>query len=428
MPAPRYHVIVNPIAGTGSAPKFINDHVCSLLERLGLAADVHVTEGVKDAGRIGRDIVLERRETPPADGVTRVIVGGGDGTAHEFIEGVLEATRELGVPLGRWALVTLPLGTANALHSTHFPPDAAATPIPPALAAEVGDVSPEVHQALSSLVLALAGAEPRPLPITLTSLVRADGTVAETIPDHIVLSTALHAAILSDSDALRAEHPGLERYKLAAAANISVFFPADVELVPDSRGVRQYDPRTRAWVAPYSADSEQDGKVRLTGPFTYFLSTTTTPRLEPTFVIAPTLTALPRDEGERTTDIVILRPLRDPAVRKAISEGGDGGAAWAARAKEVLGGAYQAGKHVQFTYAPDGGAVEVAGAGDVVVETFRCAGFTWRPTDDAHAKSHIVCADGSLYDIPAGGEARAHVLGSDPADQASSDSGFWVWG
>ncbi|TXT09060.1 hypothetical protein VHUM_02534 [Vanrija humicola] len=416
---PKYHVIVNPIAGTGSAPKFINDHVCSLLERLGIQADVHVTESVKDAGRIGRDIVLERIDAPPQDGVTRVVVGGGDGTAHEFIEGVLAAVEEKGVPLGKWALVTLPLGTANALHSTHFPPDAAPLPIPASIAPAVGDISPEVHQALSSLFLALDGAPARPLPITLTSLVRADGSVSEVVPDHIVLSTALHAAILSDSDALRAEHPGLERYKLAAAANIAEFFPADVELVPDSeRGVRQYDPRTRA---------EAGGRVRLNGPFTYFLTTNSTARLEPTFVIAPTLASLPRDEGERTTDIVILRPLRDPAVRKAIDDGGDGGAQWVARAKEVLGGAYQDGRHVQFTYAGPG-PVEDAGPGDVVVETFRAAGFTWRPTDDTHAKSHIVCADGSLYDIEVGGEARAHVLGSEAADGASADRGFWVWG
>lgn len=253
--------------------------------------------------------------------------------------------------------------------------------------------------------------------------------MSEVVPDHIVLSTSLHAAILSDSDALREQHPGLERYKLAAAQNITVFFPAEVELIPDTqRGVRQYDPRKKAWVAPYTQDSEAGGSLRLNGPFTYFLTTTTTPRLEPTFVIAPTLVSLPRDEGERTTDIVILRPLRDPAVRKAIADGEDGGAQWAARAKEVLGGAYQDGRHVGFTYGPNGGPVEDAGPGDVVVETFRAAGFVWRPTNDAHAKSHIVCADGSLYDIVKGGEARAHVLGSEKGDRASAESGFWVWG
>jgi diacylglycerol kinase family enzyme len=42
-----------------------------------------------------------------------VVVAGGDGTAHELIEGILEGVREKGTDIGRWELIILPLGTVR---------------------------------------------------------------------------------------------------------------------------------------------------------------------------------------------------------------------------------------------------------------------------------------------------------------------------
>ncbi|GMK55849.1 hypothetical protein CspeluHIS016_0209050 [Cutaneotrichosporon spelunceum] len=412
---PRYHVLVNPVSGAGKAPDFVEYRVLPLLIALGIDYDVHVTKGVNDAGRIGRELLLER-EQRVSEGkvkrgdVTTVVVGGGDGTAHEFMEGVLEGVRD-GAQLGRWELVTLPLGTANALHSTLFPPDSVPVPLTERLEPLI---APGDMHALASLIRSLEAGVPRSLPVTQTTI----SSEPKPIPSHIVLSTALHANILADSEAFRAEIPGVERFKLAAAANVSVFFPAQVQLLPSAAGVRMYDPRTKDWkVLP-------EKEYTLDGPFGYFLSTTTTPRLEPTFVVAPTLARLPPGPHEGTMDIVVLRPLRDPAVRAA----SDKGAAWAPRTKEVLGAAYDDGRHIALVYGA-GGTVDLSSrvpqhdeGGEPVVEVFRCAGFEWTPTDESHKKSHIVCADGSLYTIPPGGSVRAKVI------ESHAGEGFWVWG
>lgn len=283
--------------------------------------------------------------------------------------------------------------------------------------------------ALSSLLLSLEGGAPRPLPVTQTQLYSASELSSSSppsappIPSHIVLSTSLHACILADSEAHRATTPGVERFKIAAAQNIGVFFPARVRLLPSASGVKQYNPRTKGWSEPFTINENE-----VEGPFAYFLSVTTTPRLEPTFVIAPTLARLPPTPHEGVMDVVVLRPLRDPRVKTALAAEEDPGAVWAGRAKEVLGSAYDDGKHISLVFGQDGNSVSLddrhrtEDGGEVMVEVFRCAGFEWTPTDPKHEKSHIVCADGSLYTVPTGGKVRAKVI------QSHEGEGFWVWG
>jgi len=219
---------------------------------------------------------------------------------------------------------------------------------------------------------------PRRLPITTTTLLDPSGAHSEpNILSHIVLSTSLHAALLSDSEALRAEHPGVERFKLAAEANLPIAFQATATL---SGRIMQYSPSKDAFVEPFTAPLE-NGQVRLEGPFSYFLSTTMADRLEPTFVIAPTLNSHPSTEQDRATfDLVVLRPQRDPIVRKADGEE-DRAKARCARLGEAMGWAYQDGAHVRKTYAANGeDGVEDAGEGEAVCEIFRCEGFDWAPT------------------------------------------------
>ncbi len=144
----------------------------------------------------------------------------------------------------------------------------------------------------------------------------------------------------------------------------------------------QYDPHTQNWAKPFTSTyTYPDGDVKLDGPFTYLLSTTTTPRLEPTFVISPLLATLPPSEADPPSmDVVILRPLRDPRVRSKRTEA-EQGEIWKTRAREVLGWAYMEGGHVDLTYPVKGDKdAEVRGEGEVVVETFRCGGFEWTPS------------------------------------------------
>nr|WVH01964.1 acylglycerol kinase [Naematelia aurantialba] len=417
----RYHLIVNPVAGQGKAPEFVQKYVVPLLDKLGLPFQLHETKGVRDAGRIGAELLLGN--APPF----KVVVAGGDGTAHEMIEGVLGAERETDKDgLGRWELIILPLGTANALFSSLFPPP----PRPPTsrmakyVTEHLGVTDPDVPYQLSSLLASLEGVtEPRRLPITLTSLQSPTSSTSDPIPSHIELSTALHAAILADSESLRAAYPGLERFRIAAEQNLGVFFQADVRLLPPHGGqVKQYDPSTGAWATPFTTESDT-----LPGPFTYLLSATLTPRLEPTFVILPLLATLPPDPAEPPTmDIIILRPLRDPAVRSALATGGQEAAseAWKVRVRHVVGWAYKGGGHVDLTYPLDGGEAEMKGNGEVVVETFRCGGFEWTPTDATHEASHFVCADGSPHSVEKGGTVVVQVM--DPGHD-NSEIGFFAW-
>lgn len=197
----------------------------------------------------------------------------------------------------------------------------------------------------------------------MTTTTIGDGPAIHT---HVVASFALHAAILKDSEDLRIEHPGVERFKMAAEKNASAFFEADVKLLPATDGILQYDPISQSF--------KQAETTELSGPFAYFLSTSTTARLEPTFVIAPLLERIPATSP--SMDIVIIRPMRDQSVAKLDPE--ERGVKWAARAWEVVGSAYNKGSHVDLTYPAKGETLE-RGQGQAVVEYFRCGGFEWTP-------------------------------------------------
>ena len=318
-----------------------------------------------------------------------MVVAGGDGTAHELIEGVLEQEGPTSGDIGQWQLVVLPCGTvcprckpflllpqANALFYSLFP-----KPKEVSETGRLGDYlsklsQDEIHP-VSSLIAVVrsftsSAKSPKPLPITLTSI-----DSAPPIPSHIVLSTSLHASILHDSEALRATMPGIERFKVAAAQNLPVAYRANAVM---KGRVRQYSPKHKAFVEPFTAAGGAS-EWKLDGPFSYFLSSTTADRLEQAFVPISTLSVVPPDLAEgQTMDIVVIRPSRDPLVRAAGSEDAMAEAR-AKRVGEIAGAMYSNGKHISLTYKPDGsGETEEAGEGEVVVEVFRAERFDWMPT------------------------------------------------
>jgi hypothetical protein len=104
-------------------------------------------------------------------------------------------------------------------------------------------------------------------------------------------------------------------------------------------------------------------------------------------------------------DVLVIRPGRDPRIRKildeaehesikAVRDAGDQtvldklSEAWVPRAWEVVGKAYEEGKHVDLTYTPEGD-VESKGTGPRVVEVYRCTGFEWTPRVSMYLKLKI---------------------------------------
>lgn len=110
----------------------------------------------------------------------------------------------------------------------------------------------------------------------------------------VVTSTSLHASILHDSESLRKEMPGIERFKIAAESNSTKWYNSYVKLLPeDNSGVVQmYDPSTKTFVEHPESDVD-DPIVDLSGPFSYFLSVVNVDRLEPAFRITPLVKDIP---------------------------------------------------------------------------------------------------------------------------------------
>lgn len=361
-------VVINPVCGDRSAKSFFDEAVLPYLEKESKTIDkLVITENKTHAG----SAVLEFLES--TEGKTTIILGSGDGTLHEIIN-TLSAAEPIGMRAAagpsvlNFALV--PCGTANAMYASLFPPEPTLDP---------------VDYKLKSVQAFVANANTTPLSLGITTL--SPPPSAKKKPrvaiSAVVTSTALHAAILHDSEALRLEHPGIERFKVAAQNNITKWYNSYVKLLPvPSVGVVQiYDPSKKEFVD--HEDSHQDDPiVDVDGPFAYFLSTVNVDRLEPSFCITPLHSAIPPTTA--SCDIVMVRPLRDPSLNWDSEEAR---LVFVQKATAVLQGAYKQGSHVDMRYGKDG-EVELEGVGPTVVEYIRCGGWDWIPVS---AEFHETC-------------------------------------
>ncbi|CCM06077.1 uncharacterized protein FIBRA_08324 [Fibroporia radiculosa] len=418
-------VVYNPVCGHGGAQQLFDDHVLPLLQQNGVRVDkLLVTERAGHAG----EFITEYLEA--VEGPFTIVLGSGDGTLHEIIETLTTTTPKgmrASAPPAKLTFALVPCGTANALYASLFPPA-------PAPDADVDSVEYKLQSVRSAFV---AHTRPAPLTLALTTFSPPPGTRARTQPrtavSAVVASTALHASILHDSEALRASVPGLERFKLAAAQNIARWYTATLTLLPapGSGSVQVFDPAARAFVP------SPDGPiVDLAGPFAYFLSTVNVDRLEPRFRVTPHGRD-PRAAGGPTLDVVVLRPAGDPTAEMDSEETR---AAFAKKTMAVMGGAYDDGAHTLMRYAPDG-SLSTEGDGPCVVEYFRCGGWEWEPVsaaassdragcrrlalpaqDEIDERAHLVCTDGDIHEIEKGGKASCVAVA--PIDDKS---GFAVF-
>ncbi|KAJ7172750.1 ATP-NAD kinase-like domain-containing protein [Mycena filopes] len=392
-------VLYNPVSGDKSAKPFFDEHVLPLLESGGKQVDkVVATEHPNHAGKILVDFVEEHQ------GEIVVVLGSGDGTLNECIT-TLSSAQFTGSRAGappKVVFVLVPAGTANALYSTLFPSPAEGTA--------------DLAYRLQSVNSFLAGAKTRPLTLAITTL--SSPPSARKRPQArisaVVVSTCLHASILKDSEALRQEMPGLERFKVAAEKNGSKWYNSWVKLLPalGAEVVQIYDPTTKSFIDHPESDSD-DPIVDMDGPFVYFLSTVNVDRLEPAFMIAPLASRLPPTEA--ACDLVIVRPFRSPVVSSDTPQTRE---AFTATSWKVLGAAYRNGSHVDLRYDANG-EVTSEGDGPSVVEYIRCGGWEWTPVDEDE-DAHFLCTDGAISTIEK--EGRAVCSAATP----STDAGFLV--
>ena len=358
-------VIYNPVGGDRTAKQFVEDHVLPLLKTSDVPlAKIVETEHAGHAGAVAFEFV-DSTVSGPLD----IIVVSGDGTIHEILSTIALAPSYKHRPPEAPAqvnLVLVPCGTANALYSSLFLPKSDDDP---------------VQYRLQGIHAFIKKAKRVPLTLAITDILvppagKGSATVREkTTVSAVVTSTALHASILHDSEALRAEIPSIERFKVAAYQNITRWYSACVKLFPSkSTGVVEiWNPFDQKFV-PHAESDEDDPHVDIDGPFTYFLSTVNVDRLEPAFQITPLVTAEPRTGA--FLDIVVIRPYRDASLSGLEAE--EERKRFAEKSGEVLRAVYQSGNHINLRYDSTGKVVS-EGEGELVVEYFRCGGWEWIP-------------------------------------------------
>jgi hypothetical protein len=339
-------VISNPVSGDGKGRQFVEEHVLPLLKDR--PYKMEETKGPRTAGRLAFEFL--RKHEHDSDVTFVLVISGGDGTVHEVVNGIGVLSRTVQVAI-------CPQGTANALYSTLFPPSNEELSTP--------------EYRLRSLRAFLDGRS-QPLTLTQTLLIAGDGQVAETVIGVVVTSTALHASILDAAEHLRTTVPGIERFKVAAAENISNWYGSNVRLYSSKPGgsVQTYDPILGAFKPLGSSDQSY---LDLAGPYGYFLSTVNVDRLEPAFETSPLYVKLP--PGPREMDLIIIRPLRDPSLE---FDSPVNRVAFIQKSSAVLRGAYNHGAHITLRYNRDG-SVTSEGDGPLVVEYIRCGGWEWVP-------------------------------------------------
>ena len=363
-------VIYNPVSGDRTAAKLTTDTILPLLATHNVTPDkVAGTEYAGHAGELLLSYIDSLAPSIRAEPITLVLVSG-DGTLHEIVNALHSARSKQEGPFPVLRIVLIPGGTANALHATFFPPSSPSS---------TDTAEPTV---LASLLLFLSAAQ-RLVPLTFArtviptsppvlsgienpddiTTISAPASSSDAVLSVVVTSTALHAAILRDSEALRASVPGIERFKLAAAQNATTWYRARARLLAP---VQRYDVTTGVF--------EEEEPLELSGPFVYFLSTVNVDRLEPLFRIAPLQRTLPPPPGgPQTMDVIVVRPLRDPSLE------GKAGEKERERFKErvwgAIGAAYQDGAHINVRYDSQDGKTD----GLPVVEYFRVGGWEWIP-------------------------------------------------
>ncbi|EJD05657.1 uncharacterized protein FOMMEDRAFT_152990 [Fomitiporia mediterranea MF3/22] len=388
-------LIINPKCGDEQGPDFVDEHVIPLLSGKGIHIDRQIVTTAPGHG--GLEVVNFINGHKEHSSIS-IILASGDGTLHEIINSVHNASfvHELQI-----SVALVPTGTANALYSSLFSH---------ALAGLQGGSITPIDYKLHSVKSLLNGRRNiSPLTITKATVRSSANEITASSFAAVVTSTALHASILHDSESLREQVPDLSRFKLAAQKNITRWYQGTVKFRPADNGqVLVYDSHSNQFV-PFVGDDNNATEPTMSGPFAYFLSTVNVDRLEPSFVISPLHSKIP--SGGRTMDLIVIRPKRDPTIPKE-SSSEDDHTRFAKKVEQALYAAYRDGAHVGLKYSRDGQLLDGAASKSLhsLVEYIRFTG-SWRWINTGTEIAHL-CVDGAIFDIETGGEAECQVIDS----------------
>lgn len=192
-------VIYNPVCGDRTGKLFFEEQILPFLAAQGHEPELVVeTTHEGHAGKAASTFVRDHSSE-----VVSIVLGSGDGTLHEVVNEIYSGAV---LQNARILIALVPCGTANALYSSLFPPTS-----PP----EKGEGAAVDYKMQSVKALVKGKGALVPLSLAVTQLTSSDSALQEgegrPLLSAVVTSTALHAAILDTSEALREEHPGLER-------------------------------------------------------------------------------------------------------------------------------------------------------------------------------------------------------------------------
>lgn len=365
------YILINPASGAKNTEEIYKEEVLPFIKQSLPEAQIqeYRTEREGHATEIIREILEGSKNDQSLD----FILLGGDGTTHEAVNGLIHQEGEIRAHPARLAIV--PTGTANALYASLY-------------AKRYGEQFQEDKLRSVRSLLEENGSETYPLALSLVQTKSKEHK--KSFVAHLITSHALHASILADSESLRDQYPGIERFKVAFGKNMSVWVPASIELKPLANGkLQRYDPKSDKFI-------DIDEKQTQIEDFILYFAAVTTDRLEPAFVPAP-FSGPVSDNAQLSrpsdaVDIVIYRPLRSSKLSKFQDVGQDfwlGSQSQDKREEigktdliKISGLMYQEGKHVELTYKQDDNdqdEFEEKGAGPSVIEYYRCGGYTWTP-------------------------------------------------
>lgn len=380
------HIICNPQAGRGKAQEVLSSLVLPLFARLGIQPDLCLTSSAQEATDYGARVkstgISSNSETH--NNVLLVVLGG-DGSLSALAAGLLSKdTQDEQVQRSNadssgshFTLAIIPVGTANALFHYFYP----------------------FHKSiLASLAAALSpSSTPASLPALSVAITKRDGSAARSL-GLVVASTALHASILHDSEALRPTIPGVDRFKRAAEQNWTRTYAGSLQLDGKTH-VQQYDPSTQAFVKvgiPPSIPSSN----------WVYLNGLLSDRLEHNFIVAPKRTP----ECANKMDVVcIQRPDTDKVSDEAFS----------AALLKVVQAMYSGGTHVDLVWVGDELQPwsQESKLEDLAVKYWRCAGYTWTPVSAAVFSENCLSSRNIRYRTRMTG---AHVSSASTATSSAS--------